>query len=297
MTVSGGSHDPSSDLAPVAVICGGGKLAVEAVVAAKDTGRRVVTVAIRDEADPSIETHDPTWLGWGNIGKLAALLEREQCRDVVMIGSVTRRPDIVDIVGDLGTMRRLPKIVSSMVGGDDSVLTKIIGLFETEGYRIIGAHEIAPGLLADEGPLVGMPPDTRQKADLDLACRAVASLGALDIGQAAVVVSGRVIAVEAAEGTDAMLMRCADVRARGRVKGQGGVLVKCAKPGQDLRVDLPTIGPETVTAAAKAGLSGIGIEAGRVLIAQRRETERLAVQSKIGLWGIRLPGTGDGSHG
>jgi len=282
---------------PVAIICGGGRLAVEVVAAAKATGRRVVVVAIRDEADPAIDEHDPTWLGWGNLGKLAALLERENCRDVVMIGSVTQRPEIGDIVGDLGTMRRLPKIVRSLVGGgDDSLLKKIITLFEDEGYRIVGAHEVAPGLLAQRGPIVGAAPAAGQQGDLEMALCAVRELGRLDIGQAAVAVNGRVIAVEGAEGTDAMLERCREVRASGRVRGKGGVLVKSAKPGQDLRVDLPTIGPATISAAAKAGLAGVGIEAGRVLVAERRETERLARAHGIALWGVDVSpeGTRDG---
>ena len=149
-----------------------------------------------------------------------------------------------------------------------------------------GSSLAAPGLLARPGTIVGRDPDTDASRDLALAREAVMALGRLDIGQAAVSVCGRVIAVEGAEGTDAMLKRCRSVRDGGRVKGKGGVLVKCAKPGQDMRVDLPTIGPETVRAAAKAGLSGIGIEAGRVLIAERAETEALAKALSISLWGI-----------
>lgn len=273
-------------LSPVAVICGGGRLPVEVIAAAVEDGRRVVAVAIKGEADPRVAAYDPTYLGWGQIGKLASLLEREGCRDIVMIGSVTRRPELREIVGDLGTMRRLPKIIASLAGGDDSILKKIIRLFEDEGFRIVGAHEIAPALLARPGTIVGRDAGPDAAADLALAREAVVALGRLDIGQAAVSVCGRVIAVEGAEGTDAMLERCHDVRQRGRVKGKGGVLVKCAKPGQDMRVDLPTIGPETIRACAKAGLSGIGIETGRVLIAERAQTEALARELGISLWGI-----------
>ena len=122
------------------------------------------------------------------------------------------------IIGDFGTMRRLPRIVATLVGGDDSLLKKVIRLFEEEGFRVIGAHEIAPDLLAGAGPLAGPEPAAEIAAELALAVRAVVDLGRLDIGQAAVVVGSRVIAVEAAEGTDAMLRRCAEVRAAGRVR-------------------------------------------------------------------------------
>ncbi len=271
---------------PVAVICGGGRLPVEVIASVVESGRRVVAVAIKGEADTGVDAYNPAYLGWGQIGKLATLLEREGCREIVMIGSVTRRPELREIVGDLGTMRRLPKIVASLAGGDDSILKKIIRLFEDEGFRVIGAHEVAPGLLARSGTIVGKDPGAAAALDLKLAREAVIALGRLDIGQAAVSVAGRVIAVEGAEGTDAMLERCRAVRERGRVKGRGGVLVKCAKPGQDMRVDLPTVGPETVRAAANAGLSGIGIEAGRVLIAERARTEALARENSISLWGI-----------
>ncbi|SDU11486.1 hypothetical protein SAMN05428979_1706 [Stappia sp. ES.058] len=273
-------------MSPVAVICGGGRLPVEVIAAAVESGRRVVAIAIKGEADERIAAYNPSYLGWGQIGKLASLLEREGCRDVVMIGSVTRRPELRQIVGDLGTMRRLPKIIASLAGGDDSILTKIIRFFEDEGFRIIGAHEVAPGLLARPGTIVGKDASAEVALDLNLAIEAVVALGRLDIGQAAVSVAGRVIAVEGAEGTDAMLDRCRTVRERGRVKGKGGVLVKCAKPGQDMRVDLPTIGPDTIRAAANAGLSGIGIEAGRVLIAERTQTEALARELSISLWGV-----------
>lgn len=270
----------------VAVICGGGKLPAEVLRAASDRGRRVVAIAIKGEADPSVEAFSPVHLGWGQIGKLASHLEREKVRDLVMIGSITRRPELREIVSDLGTMRRLPKIIASLAGGDDSLLKKVIRFFEAEGFRVVGAHEVAPQLLAQPGCMAGTPPKGELLADMELGAATVAELGRLDIGQAAVCFHGRIIAVEGAEGTDSMLERCRELRERGRVRGKGGVLVKCAKPGQDLRVDLPTIGPGTVQRVRDAGLSGIAIEAGRVLIAERAETVALAARSGVFLYGI-----------
>ncbi|MHC5653554.1 LpxI family protein [Stappia sp. ICDLI1TA098] len=282
----GASTRIGSGAEPVAVICGGGRLPGEVIAAARDAGRRVVVIAIKGEADPSIDAFAPTWLGFGQIGKLSDLLMRENCRDLVMIGGITKRPEMREIIGDLGTMRRLPRIIAALAGGDDSLLTKVIRLFEDDGFRVIGAHRIAPSLLALPGALVGAAPRGDVAADLALAAQAVAELGRLDIGQAAVSVGRRVIAVEGAEGTDAMLARCAELRRIRRVRGTGGVLVKCAKPGQDLRVDLPTIGPDTVAGCVEAGLSGIGIEAGRVLIAERARTEAAAREHGLFLFGL-----------
>ena len=175
---------------------------------------------------------------------------------------------------DLGTLRLLPRILKAMVGGDDQVLGNLIGYLEERGFRVIGAHEVAPELVAEAGQLAGPRAAQATLDDARVAMAAARAIGERDIGQAAVAVNGLVVAVEAAEGTDAMLERVGDLHAMGRVKwsGRAGVLAKCSKPQQDLRVDMPTIGPRTVTGVVKAGLAGIVIEAGRVMIAERAET-------------------------
>ena len=196
-----GTDDGAASLAPVGVICGSGRLPLEVVAAARARGRKVVPVAIEGEADPAIDALSPTWLGFGQIGKLADLLTREGCRDLVMIGGIAKRPDMRKIIGDFGTMRRLPRIVATLVGGDDSLLKKVIRLFEEEGFRVIGAHEIAPDLLAGAGPLAGPEPAAEIAAELALAVRAVVDLGRLDIGQAAVETLDAEASPGAAEGT------------------------------------------------------------------------------------------------
>ncbi|AXS40419.1 UDP-2,3-diacylglucosamine diphosphatase LpxI [Breoghania sp. L-A4] len=257
--------------APVAVIAGSGTLPVEVIEAAQARGLPVFIVAIKGEADEALKAHDPLWLDWGQIGKLISSLKAAGVRDIVLIGGISRRPSFKSIVGDTGTMMRLPRIIRTLARGDDGLLQGVIRLFEAEGFRIIGAHEIAPALLAPPGALGVRTPDESHLRDIALGVRAARRLGALDIGQGAVVVNGRVVAVEAAEGTDGMLRRCAELRAAGRIKwtGRAGVLVKCVKPQQDLRVDLPSIGARTVELAAQAGLAGIAVDAGRVLAAGR----------------------------
>ncbi len=149
------------------------------------------------------------------------------------------------------------------------------------GFKVVGAHEIAPELVATKGPLGRHAPDKVARRDIGRAMRAARAIGVIDAGQAAVAINGRIVAMEAAEGTDSMIERVGALRKAGRLKwnGRTGVLAKCAKPQQDLRVDMPTIGPKTVRAAAEAGLAGIAVEAGRVMIVDRRDVIELANES------------------
>jgi hypothetical protein len=171
----------------------------------------------------------------------------------------------------------------------------VVRFLEGKGYRVYGAGEVAPELLAGEGPLGAKAPSQEDRADIDTGFRVVSALGRLDVGQAAVVVKGHVLAVEAAEGTDAMIARCAELRkgAAGRRRGLAGVLVKAPKPGQEERVDLPTIGPDTVESAARAGLAGIAVAAGRVLIADRAATLAVANAHGLFLFGQKLARAAD----
>jgi len=185
--------------------------------------------------------------------------------------------------------------MSLLAGGDDTVLSALTKFFESQGYRVVGAHEVAPDLVAEPGRVAG-PAVSAARADIDLALRAARLIGALDSGQAAVVVESRVIALEGAEGTDAMVARVGELRQAGRVKwsGRAGVLAKCSKPQQDIRVDMPTIGPRTVEMAAAAGLAGIVIEPRRVMIADRAET--VAVAQRTGTFILADAGS-DAPHG
>ena len=236
---------------PLAIIAGGGTLPIALATAAAAQGRAVHVLGIRGEADAKISRFPHTWLKWGEVGKLFATLEELGCRDLVIIGSVSR-PDLANVRFDFGAIKNLPFLLGLGVGGDDQVLSSVVRFLEGKGYRVYGAGEVAPELLAAEGNLGAKAPSPDDRADIETGFRVVSALGRLDVGQAAVVVKGRVLAVEAAEGTDAMLARCAELRKGGRRRGLAGVLVKAPKPGQEERVDLPTIGPDTVELAAQA---------------------------------------------
>jgi len=252
-------------------------------------------VAIRGEAPEEIERFPHTWIRWVEVGKLFAALDDNGCNDLVIIGGVNR-PDLVNVKFDLAGLKALPFIFSLSKGGDDHVLSRIVRYLEDKGYRVHGAGDVAPDLLAGVGRLGNKTPSADDRADIEVGFKVVSALGRLDIGQAAVVAKGHVLAVEAAEGTDAMLVRCAELRRSGRTgrHTHAGVLVKAPKPGQEERVDLPTIGPDTVRNAAAAGLAGIAVAADRVLVAERAAAIETADRLGLFLVGENLPSASDG---
>lgn len=273
------------------IIAGGGGVPAIVARAAEAAGRPVVVFGLVGEADLDIESFHHHWLRWGEIGRLFDLLAREQVGEVVICGAVNR-PDFSAIRVDLGAVLSLPKILSLMVGGDDTVLKNVVRFLEDRGYRVIGAHQVAPELVGGNGNLGRHKPNDDAETDIAKGVEASLTLGRLDIGQAVVAISGRVVAVEGIEGTDELLQRVADLRKRGRLKAahRSGVLVKAAKPQQDLRVDLPTIGPRTIEMAVAAGLAGIAVEAGRVMIVDRPATIAAADAARLFLQVRPFPG-------
>lgn len=272
---------------PLAIVAGAGALPWEAARAVAPR-RPVVVFAIEREADdgPSdIETHR---LGYGQIGRLLRMMDERGCREILFLGAIRSRPDYRRILGDVETLRLVPKIVRAAVGGDDSVVRNVLALFEAEGYRIVSVAEAAPELLAPAGRFGRHAPGPGHEADIALGVRFLEAASPFDIGQAAVVVDGRIVAVEGAEGTDAMLTRCADLKTGKRVRARkgAGVLVKRAKRGQDMRADVPVVGALTLRGAVNAGLGGIAVEAGRTIVAER--DRMVAAADRAGLFVVAL---------
>ncbi|SDB13003.1 LpxI family protein [Bauldia litoralis] len=272
---------------PIGIVAGGGTVPLHVAEAAIRAGRRPFIVAIDGEADPGIAAYPHEVLKWGQIGRMQAVFVEHGVKELVMIGNIRVRPDFSTFKLDLGALRVIPKVLALLANGDADLLSGVVALMGQLGFTVVGAHEVAPDLVANKGPLGRHTPDKGARRDIARAMRAARAIGVIDAGQGAVAVNGRVVAMEAAEGTDGMIDRVGALRAAGRLKwsGRAGVLAKCAKPQQDLRVDMPTIGPKTVTAAASAGLAGIAVEAGRVMIVDRREVIDLADRSGIFLVG------------
>lgn len=268
----------SANSRKLGIAAGSGPLPVAIARAAKADGRDVFIIGIEGAAGKDIEAFPHAWVRIGALGEFLRLLKREGCEDIVLIGGI-KRPDLSKLGLDMTAVKLLPRLASWMKEGDDGLLRGLADFLEKDhGFRLLGAHEIAASLLAPEGLLTKAGPSSQDESDMDVAARAALTIGALDIGQGAVACRGIVLALEAAEGTDEMLKRVANLRdsLRGSDAKREGVLVKLSKPGQERRLDLPTIGVETVERAAAAGLAGIAVEAGGALIADAEAVSRAA---------------------
>ena len=272
----------------LAIIAGSGPMPMKVARAAQARGRPFVVFGISGLADRAIESVPHIWMKWGEVGRLFHLFKVYGISELVMIGAIDQRPDLRQLRFDLGAVRSIPEILSIVIGGDDKVLSGLVKFAERRGVKVVGAHQIAPDLVAPAGPLGRLAPRREERRNIALGIDAAKALGRLDIGQAAVAVDRRVIAVEGAEGTDAMLDRVRQLRQSGRVRwrGRAGVLVKCPKPQQDLRVDMPAIGIRTVENVVAAGLAGIAVEKSHVLVGDRRETARAADEAGIFIVGV-----------
>ena len=277
---------PADDGA-LAIICGGGTLPFAVADAVTKYGRRVVLFAIRGWADPKrVVDYPHYWAALGQFGAFCRLARREGCQDVVLIGSMVR-PAIWQIRPDLKTLRLLPRIFGMFRGGDDYLLKGVAAIFEEHGFRLLGAHAVAPEILMPEGALGRERPTERDNADIAKGLAFLTAASPFDVGQAVVVADARVLAIEAAEGTDSMLERIAHLRQTGRIASGRGVLVKAAKRNQDRRLDLPSIGPQTVEGAARAGLAGIAVVAGSTVVAEPAQIGAVADRAGLFVLGLR----------
>jgi DUF1009 family protein len=273
---------------PLAILCGGGGLALEAAQLARENGRDVLLIGIIGVTPPEVESFPHVWVRMGEVGKLFAALRARAIEELAILGPVGR-PEFADLRLDWGAIKRAAELASLFRGGDDKILKGLAKIFAREGVRIVGPREYAPQLLAPEGLIAGRAPEAETEADIKFAAALLGALSPFDVGQGVVVANGRVLAVEAAEGTDAMLARIAEMRAsrRLRLKGPAGVFVKAAKRGQDMRLDLPAVGIATIEGAARAELSGLAIAAGEVLIADRARFEKAAAAAGLFVVGWR----------
>ncbi|MGE5265867.1 MAG: LpxI family protein, partial [Deltaproteobacteria bacterium] len=267
----------------VGILAGGGSLPREIADALRAEGREPVLVGLEGEADPcDFAGYDFTPVNWGRIGQLIRTFKRKGVTDLVIVGRVTR-PDLKAIRTDFGFWWNLPRILRIVAaGGDDSVLRRVVGFFEEHGFRVRGPADVAPRLVIGEGPYGRIAMTASAQRDFEIGREIVGRLAPFDIGQAVAVADGAVLAIEGAEGTDAMLRRVAGLRGARR----GGLLVKWPKPGQELRVDMPAIGPHTISGVVAAGLDGIVVQAGATLAAERQVMAEAADRQSIFIVGL-----------
>ena len=270
----------------VAIIAGNGALPAELADELKKSGRKVFILGIADEAEPIIESFDHEYIHWGQVSRMFKLLRSRNVGDVTLAGGISRRPAIREMKLDIGAVLSLPRVLSWILDGDNAVLVGVIEAFKKKGFIVRGAHELVPDLLVKSGANTKRKPNDSDLERIELGFNVARTLGQYDVGQAVVVVEKRVVALEGVEGTDAMLERVTALRAAGRLpKKKGGVLIKCVKPGQDLRADLPSIGPNSIDRIVEAGLTGIGVEAGLTLMISREETLKRANKCGVFIYG------------
>lgn len=259
------------------VLAGGGPLPRMIADAVAAAGRKVCFVAFNGYTDAATPDGYPClWTRFGAAGGALEWLRRQGADELVFAGPV-KRPTLASLKPDWWTAKLLAKI-GVKAFGDDGLLRLVAQALEAEGFKIVGMHQLLDGLLTPPGRVGRLEPDELAVRDIALGVRVARGMGALDVGQGCVVQQGLVLAVEAIEGTDAMLARCADL-AR---PGAGGVLVKMRKPQQDDRLDLPTVGVATIENAARAGLRGVAVEADGSLIVDRPAVA--AAADRLGLF-------------
>ena len=261
------------------IIAGGGALPGLLVLACRAAERSHYVLGLVGFADDALlPCPADSWIRLGEAGKGFAALKSAGVEEVVMAGAV-QRPKLSELKTDLKGAAMLARIAGRAVLGDDSLLSAVVGEIENEGFRVVGADSLLFELLAPKGVLGRHVPDDRAHRDIAAGFVAAKELGKVDVGQAVVVQDGAVTASEGADGTDSML---------GRVKG--GTLVKVKKPQQERRVDLPTVGPETVRNAIAAGLAGIAVEAGHTFMLDRARMITMADEA-----GLFIVGVSDGA--
>ena len=271
----------------IGIIAGAGSLPLEVARSVTRRGGEVHVVMVEGAADPALSAFPHTMVNWAQPGRAMTAFRRANIKDAVLLGGYGR-PSFATARPDLTFLRLVPAVVKLLkAGGDDAVLRGVLAQFEALGLHILSVGDVAPELLVADGCLTKAAPSSDDEADIARGFDLVAALGRYDIGQAVVVSHGMIEAIEGAEGTDRMLKRVAEARAARGFEGRSGVLVKRPKPGQDMRVDLPTIGPDTIANAAAAGLAGIAVMADHVIAVNRADMLARADAQNLFVIGVK----------
>jgi UDP-2,3-diacylglucosamine hydrolase len=267
---------------PLGIIAGGGGLPKQLILRCAEEGRGVFVVAVEGETDATTIEHVPhIWARLGAVGNAVEHLRQAGVHDLVFAGKIGR-PSLSSLKPDALGAKLMAKLGLSLLGGDSAIFKTIIAFFESQGFRIVGMSDVMRGMVAPKGAIGKHMPGVQALEDISHGVRVAHAIGAMDIGQAVIIKHGLVLGVEAAEGTDRLIERCALLAG----EGKGGVLIKACKPVQEKRVDLPTIGKRTVELVHRAGFAGIAVEAGHSLLAERAETIRMADELGVFLFGF-----------
>ncbi len=275
------SVSSSTSIKKLGIIAGGGVLPERLLHACQDKGIEPFVVGFEGQTDPaSVKGVNHMWTRLGAAGQILNTLKSHHISDIVLIGSI-RRPSISELRPDLKTAEFFAKISLKAIG-DNNLLRIMRELLEAEGFSVHGVHKFADDLLAPEGILGNFKPKKHDWVEIRRGLEISQALGSLDVGQSVIVQEGLVLGVEAAEGTDELILRCKHLKRKGR----GGILVKTCKPQQDHDFDLPTIGPQTIINAAASGLVGVVLHAGESLLIDPHEVAQIADKHKMFVIGV-----------
>ena len=266
------------------LIAGGGGLPGAIATDCRARGREVFIIRLKGLADPSLESLPGAEAGLAELGNSLKALRNAGCESVCFAGVVRRPEDFSALRPDLVALKHMPGVIAAAGQGDDALLRAVLKVFEREGLVVEGVGEAGAGLCLGPGPLGQVAPDAAGQVDIDAAVAAARDVGRTDIAQGAVARGGEVVERERRDGTDAMLSRLPPAAGTRR-----GVLAKLPKPGQDRRVDLPTIGLHTIERAAAAGLAGVVGEAGGLLVVDKGEVREAADRLGLFVVGLEAP--------
>lgn len=270
-------------VATLGIIAGSGRLPLQLIEACQSTGRDFFVLALQNYADLNALKNVPhAVVRLGAVGEAISHLRRAGATELVLAGRV-QRPSFGSLRPDLLGTKLLARMGAAFLSGDDAVLRSVITFLEEEGFKVVGSNHVLHELVTPLGQLGKMAADERAQSDIALGLKVALTLGELDIGQAVIVENGYVLGVEAAEGTDALIGRCGPLKR----DAKGGVLIKVCKPGQEERVDLPTIGPDTIEKVAQCGFSGIAVQASASIILDRQTVISKADALGLFIVGVR----------
>lgn len=272
----------------VGLLTGQGKLPHHVIAGAKAAQSDIIVIGFDGITNANDYSAKGKNFGLAEFGAIVKYLKQQNCTHICMAGEI-ERPDFTQLKPDIKALKYLPGAIGAAKDGDDALLRYLVSIFEKQGFEIISPQALCEGLLIGDGHIGAVEMKAAHRDDALKACEIARDIGARDIGQGAVVCRGLVLAVEAQEGTDNMLKRVADLPSskRGSAAKRAGVLAKMVKPGQEDRVDLPTIGLRTIELANQAGLAGIVVESGRAFFIDQEAAIEAA--DKAGLFILGLP--------
>lgn len=264
---------------PLGLIAGNGRFPFLVAQAARRSGRRVVAVAIREEASPEIErdVDSVTWVGLGQLGRCIDALRQGGVREAVMAGQVKHRQIFSDVVPDLKLMGLLARLAFK---NTDSLIGAVADALEREGITLLPSTALLQDQMATPGAMTRRKPGKDELKDVEYGTRIARLLAGHDLGQTAVVKDRAAVALEAMEGTDETIRRA------GRIAGAGVTVVKVAKPRQDPRFDVPVVGAGTIATMKEAGAAVLAVEAGQTLLIDRDDFLRAADAAGVSVWGF-----------